>query len=113
LVSSKFVTLTISANLNAAYQHNSRNAKYAIWILPTCGLVGVVSVAGHAAGGREIRRMLLLLLLALAAWSAISCGGAAKSQQIVSAGENRSFTISVVGNAGQENVSTPLTLTLQ
>jgi hypothetical protein len=106
-------TLTISANLNAAYQHNSSNGDYAFWMLPRFGLVGLVSVGGRAAGARKIRRMLWLLLLALAASSTISCGSAANHQQIVSTSENRTFTISVMGNAGQENVSTPLTLMLE
>jgi hypothetical protein len=106
-------TLTISANRNMAYQHNSRDPSYAFWIFSSLGVAGLVSVRGGTVGARQIRKILLLSLLVFGAVSAISCGGAGNSQQIATAAHNRTFTISVIGNAGQENVSTPLTLTLQ
>jgi hypothetical protein len=106
-------TLTLSAGSTQSFWLESPNKlSYALWFLPTLGLAGWVSVGVHAAGARPIRRMLLLSVVALGVSSTISCGGASNGQHIATGARNRTFTISVIGNSGQEDVSTPLTLTL-
>jgi hypothetical protein len=107
-------TLTLSAgSTQSSSRESSNQLRYACWFLPSFGLVGLVSFGLRAGGTRPIRRMLWLSVFALGVSSSISCGGAGNSQQIATGAGKRTFTISVIGNSGQQNVSTPLTLTLQ
>jgi hypothetical protein len=106
-------TLTLSAaSTQSSSLESWHRRRYALWFFPTFGLAGLVSVGLGAAGRKAMGRMLLLSVLALGLSGTISCGGASNGQQIATGASNRTFTISVIGDSGQEDVSTPLTLTL-
>jgi hypothetical protein len=101
-------TLTISANTTAAL-FPAHQWMLAAWlgVFP-----GIVLVTVPVARRRRARLLALLGLLAITLW-ATSCGGGGNKPKPITAASKGSFTVLVLGTAGQLQASTPINVAVQ
>jgi Glycosyl hydrolase family 71 len=107
-------TLTISSTTVSASRYaNSRGLIYAAYLL----IFGVVDLAAVARRRKRTRVVQISLIVVLAGLIALlaSCGGGPSSAQPVSNGSlwPGTYTITIDGNSGALQVSTPATVTVQ
>lgn len=106
--------LTIAAAVSAARRRRTGSPWQCAFWLPGFGMMGM-AVAGGWSNRRRMSSMVRLLGLALITCGFVSCGNGSASHQVTTNTNTPAqvFTIAINGTSGKQDVSTPVTLTIE